>query len=99
MWPRRSNLGICVLVGITTAFAPRTPAAEPPITEPPITIGFCTDDLERAQAAGFDYAELGVRNFTALSEEAFRAFQARHKAVGLPTPVGYLFLPPEMKVV
>lgn len=63
-----------------------------------LLVGYCTDDLERAKAAGFDYAEIGVRHFTALSDEAFAAFLARHRQVGLPTPVGYLFLPTDMKV-
>lgn len=71
--------------------------AEP--ADPGVAIGYCTDDLERAKAAGFDYAELGVRNFTALSAEEFSTLLLRHKAVGLPTPVGYLFLPTDMKVV
>jgi len=53
-----------------------------------VAIGYCTDDLERAKAAGFDYAELGVRNFTALGEDAFRALLAKKKTVGLPTPSG-----------
>jgi D-psicose/D-tagatose/L-ribulose 3-epimerase len=73
--------------------------AAAPASAPAVKIGYCSDDLEQAKAAGFDYAELGVRNFTALSDEAFRAFLARRDAVGLPTPVGYLFLPPDMKVV
>jgi sugar phosphate isomerase/epimerase len=67
--------------------------------DPGVAIGYCTDDLERAKAAGFDYAELGVRNFTALSAEEFSAFLRRHQAIGLPTPVGYLFLPTDLKVV
>ena len=66
---------------------------------PAVAIGYCTDDLERAKAAGFDYAELGVRNFTALGEDAFRALLERKKTVGLPTPVGYLFLPTDLKIV
>ena len=71
--------------------------AEP--ADPGVTIGYCTDDLEGAKAAGFDYAELGVRNFTALSAEEFGKLLVRHKAVGLATPVGYLFLPTDLKVV
>jgi D-psicose/D-tagatose/L-ribulose 3-epimerase len=67
--------------------------------EPPVLVGYCTDDLEGAKAAGFDYVELGVRNFTALGDEAFEAFLQRHETVGLPTPVGYLFLPTDLKVV
>jgi len=66
---------------------------------PEVKVGFCTDELEAAKAAGFDYVELGVRTFTALSDEAFDAFLARKQAVGLPTPVGYLFLPTDLKVV
>ena len=63
-----------------------------------VSIGYCTDDLEGAKAAGFDYVELGVRTFTALTDAEFAALLERHRAAGMPTPVGYLFLPTDMKV-
>ena len=67
--------------------------------KPAMTIGLATDDLEKAKRVGFDYVELGVKNFVKLSEEEFTAFQAKHKALGLPTPVGNNFIPAEIKVV
>src|SRR5262245_52533671 len=66
---------------------------------PKIKVGYCTDDLEKAKAKGFDYVELGVRNFAKLSDEEFAKLLEKHKAVGIPTPVGNVFLPNEMKVV
>jgi D-psicose/D-tagatose/L-ribulose 3-epimerase len=64
-----------------------------------VQIGYCTDDLEKAKKAGFDYVELPVRTFTALTDDDFAKLVERHKAIGLPTPVGNLFLPGEIKVV
>ena len=64
-----------------------------------VEIGYCTDDPAKAKALGFDYAELPVRAFTALTGEEFAAYADRVRASGLPTPVGNLFLPGELKVV
>ncbi len=64
-----------------------------------IPIGWCTMDLEKAKAAGFDFVELAVKGFTSMPDEEFAKFKARHKEVGLPTPVGNNFIPAEMKVV
>ena len=64
-----------------------------------ITIGYNTDDLEKAKSTGFDYAEMRVRNFTALSDEDFAKLLERHKTVGLPTPVGNNFIPGDLKLV
>lgn len=67
--------------------------------EPRIEIGYCTDNLELAKAAGFDYAELGLRNVATLGDEEFAKLVAAHKAAGLPTPTANVFLPNEIKVV
>ena len=64
-----------------------------------LRVGYCTGDVAKAKAGGFDYAELGVKNFAAMSDEEFATFLATHKEVGLPTPVGNVFLPGEIKVV
>jgi D-psicose/D-tagatose/L-ribulose 3-epimerase len=66
---------------------------------PTVAIGYCTDDPAQAKALGFDYAELPVRAFTAMGDEEFARFAERTRAAGLPTPVGNLFLPAEIKVV
>jgi D-psicose/D-tagatose/L-ribulose 3-epimerase len=85
----RVGFVLAALVGSTTAGA----------AGPRVEIGYCTDDLERAKAAGFDYAELAVRNFARLSEDDFAKLLLRQKAVGIPTPTGLVFLPTDMKVV
>jgi sugar phosphate isomerase/epimerase len=66
---------------------------------PKVAIGYCSDDLDKAKAGGFEYAELGVKNFTKLTDEEFAKLLEKQKAAGLPTPVGNLFLPAEIKVV
>ncbi len=62
-------------------------------------IGYNTDDLEKAKTTGFDYAEILVRNFTRMSDEEFAKLLEKHKAVGLPTPVGNNFIPADLKMV
>jgi sugar phosphate isomerase/epimerase len=62
-------------------------------------IGYCNDDLEKAKAAGFDYAELAVRNFARMSDHDFAEFLRKHDEVGLKTPTALVFLPTEMKIV
>jgi D-psicose/D-tagatose/L-ribulose 3-epimerase len=54
--------------------------------------------LEETKAAGFDYAELGVSNIAKMSEEELAQALAKHKAVGLPTPVANGFLPGDLKL-
>jgi sugar phosphate isomerase/epimerase len=66
--------------------------------EPKLKIGYCTGDTGPAKAAGFDYVEARVREFTALSDADFAKFVAHHKEVGLPTPVAHWFLPADLKV-
>ena len=84
------------------AQAPATPAtatAPPPALD--VKIGRCAgvDKLAETKAAGFDYVELGTRNIVKLSDAELEAALAKHKEVGLPTPVANVFLPNEMKVV
>lgn len=86
-------LAVCTLAA-GPSFPPRVSAADAPLA-----IGYCTDDPQKAKDLGFDYAELGVRNFTALGEEEFAKFVERVRATGLPTPVGNVFFPGDMKLV
>jgi D-psicose/D-tagatose/L-ribulose 3-epimerase len=84
-----------VLFAATVAVTPT-----PPLTAGQrVTVGYCSDDLDQAKAAGFDYAELGVRNFAALSEEDFAALLRKKKDLGMETPAGNVFLPNDVKVV
>jgi len=66
---------------------------------PRASIGYCTEDIEKAKAAGFDYVELGVRNFAKLTDEEFTGLIARRDKAGVKTPTAYVFLPNEMKIV
>jgi D-psicose/D-tagatose/L-ribulose 3-epimerase len=77
------------------------PSSAPTAAAPDIKVGRCGKiaDLAETRAAGFDYLELGVRDIAKLSDAEFAEAQARHKEVGLPTPVANVFLPNEMKVV
>jgi len=97
-----SVLGLVACAGKTAPAGSEMPAGESPGETAPsadVRIGYCTGDVEKAKAGGFDFAELGVRNFAAMSDEEFATFLAKHKEVGLPTPVGNVFLPGEIKVV
>lgn len=78
--------GFSAIVGGASAFAKNK-------------IGYCTMDVDKAKAAGFDYAELGFRTFAAMSDEDFAKFAAKVKENKLPTPVANVFLPNEQKVV
>ena len=55
--------------------------------------------LEEVKAAGFEFAEIGLRNAVALSDAEFDQLVARVKALGLPVLAAINFLPPELKVV
>jgi sugar phosphate isomerase/epimerase len=89
-----SSLTLLLLAAVASAAA--APRAE---DEPRLRVGFCTNDLAPAKAAGFDYAEIGVRDFTALPEPEFEALAQAHRKTGLPTEAGYVFLPAELKIV
>jgi D-psicose/D-tagatose/L-ribulose 3-epimerase len=86
-------------LGLGIVFAAALVRLHPAAAAEPVTIGYCTDDLEKAKKAGFDYVELPVRSFANLSDEDFAKLVDRHKAAGIPTPVGNLFLPGDLKVV
>ena len=90
--PLLIGLGLVAFAGVLVR--PETTAASPKVA-----IGYCTRDLAQAKAAGFDYAEFPVRELARLSEEDFAKLVETQKSVGLPTPVGYLFLPSDLKVV
>jgi len=79
------------LLGLTTGAQAAPPSK--------VKIGYNTDDLEKAKKTGFDFAEVLVKNFTALSDEDFAKFLEKHKAVGIPTPVGNNFIPVDLKLV
>jgi D-psicose/D-tagatose/L-ribulose 3-epimerase len=85
-----AGLGLGAFSATGTAAAAKGPA---------MTIGLASDDMEKAKRVGFDYVELGVKNFVKLSDDEFKAFQEKHKALGIPTPVGNNFIPVEIKVV
>jgi D-psicose/D-tagatose/L-ribulose 3-epimerase len=86
------TLGLTIVFVSTVALAPAGAADK-------VKIGLCTDDLDKAKRAGFDYVELPVRSFATLGDEEFANLLTRHKAAGIPTPVGNLFLPGDLKVV
>jgi sugar phosphate isomerase/epimerase len=86
-----------LLVGATASVV--VAAAPRPKEDPPLRVGFCTNDLAPAKAAGFDYAEVGIRDFTALDEPQFEVLRQAHRATGLPTEAGYVFLPSDLKIV
>jgi D-psicose/D-tagatose/L-ribulose 3-epimerase len=102
---------VCLaLAGACSHTPPPAPAAVPPAPVDPVQaapaaldvkVGRCADvdKLAESKAAGFDYVELGTRNIAKLSDAELEAALAKHKEVGLPTPVANVFLPNEMKVV
>jgi D-psicose/D-tagatose/L-ribulose 3-epimerase len=93
--------------------APAAPAAAPaaaaaaPAELPPAVPGFpvgCFARLEgtaieEVEAAGFEFAEIGLRNAVALTDAEFDQLVARVQALGLPVLAAINFLPPELKVV
>jgi D-psicose/D-tagatose/L-ribulose 3-epimerase len=93
------RLSLATLLTAALALLGAAPPARAAAPSAKIKIGYNTDDLEKAKGFGFDYAELLVKNFTALSDEDFAKFLEKHKAVGLPTPVGNNFIPAELKLV
>jgi sugar phosphate isomerase/epimerase len=96
--PRKSSRTIRILLGLlaTALLAGNTASAQ---AAPKIRVGWCTNDLEKAKAAGFDYVELATKDFARMSDEDFAKLLERHKAVGIPTPVANNFLPRELKIV
>jgi len=78
--------------------APLVATTAPP---PTIQIGRCAGiaDLEASKAAGFEYVELGTSDIAKLTDVEFEEALAKHRAVGLPTPVANLFLPADLRIV
>jgi D-psicose/D-tagatose/L-ribulose 3-epimerase len=96
-----------LLAALATAVPPAAaaPAAAP--TPPPPVKGYPVGcftrldpgGLEEVKAAGFEFAEVGLRNAVTLSDADFDQLAARVKALGLPVLAAINFLPPELKVV
>jgi D-psicose/D-tagatose/L-ribulose 3-epimerase len=83
---------------LATAAAPALPPAVPGLP-----VGCFSrlegTGLEDVKAAGFEFAEIGLRNAVALPDAEFDQLVARVKALGLPVLAAINFLPPELKVV
>ncbi|MBC8097731.1 MAG: sugar phosphate isomerase/epimerase [Akkermansiaceae bacterium] len=62
-------------------------------------IGYCTVDPKAAKAAGFEFAEVRIREFVKLSDADFAKYLADYRAADLPALTGFWFLPNEQKVV
>jgi sugar phosphate isomerase/epimerase len=89
-----------VTAAITVAVPLLLPSLAAAAGKSQVQVGLCTGkDFDKAKAAGFEYAELGVRNFAQLPEAEFTKFVETFKASGLKAPVANVFLPGELKVV
>jgi len=64
----------------------------------PLRIGYTTDDIAQAKAAGFDYAEIRIGELVKLSDADFEKLVAANRASGVPTWAGYTFLPGDLKI-
>lgn len=64
-------------------------------------IGVCLDaaKFEEAQAAGFDYVEIGASKVAALSEEEFEALGRQVQQLRVPVAAANLFFPGTIKIV
>jgi D-psicose/D-tagatose/L-ribulose 3-epimerase len=91
--------GLTLILLATTASVAMAAGAPRSADDPPLRVGFCTNDLAPAKAAGFDYAEIGIRDFTALPDADLEALVRAHRSAGLPTEAGYVFLPADLKIV
>jgi D-psicose/D-tagatose/L-ribulose 3-epimerase len=76
-------------------------AAPPPVPGYPIgcQVRVTGEDLAQAKAAGFEHAEVGLRELVALPEAEFQAVLARVEKVGLPVRAAIGFLPGDLMVV
>ena len=66
---------------------------------PALTVGFATADFGTAKAAGYDFAEVRIREFMKLSDAAFEKYAADCSDIGLPLTTAYWLFPADMKVV
>jgi sugar phosphate isomerase/epimerase len=64
-----------------------------------LTNGYATADFAAAKAAGFEFAEVRIREFMKLSDEDFARFADRCRSNGLPLTTAYWFFPLDLKVV
>jgi len=66
-----------------------------------VQVGVCIDPdrLEAAQAAGFDYVELGVTRVAGLTDVAFRELISRVGQLRIPVAAANTFLPGNLKIV
>ncbi|MEO8619463.1 MAG: sugar phosphate isomerase/epimerase family protein [bacterium] len=64
-----------------------------------LTIGFATADFKTAKAAGFEFAEVRIREFMKLSDADFATYAADCRTIGLPLTTAYWLFPADMKVV
>lgn len=76
-------------------------AAESSVAQTRIQVGYCTSlkNIAAAQAAGFDYIEVGTSEIAAMSDTEFQQALNEARRVGLPVPAANLFLPATLKVV
>ena len=91
----RMNLRLAFIFALALAFnfSPANAAATN------LLVGFCTADFAAAKAAGFDFAEVRIREFVKLSDADFAKFTARCRTNDLPLLTGYWLFPTDMKVV
>lgn len=61
-------------------------------------IGTSLERIALLRQAGYDYAELDIKNTAKLSDEAFAAYLAKARDVGLPIESGYMYLADGMYV-
>ena len=66
-----------------------------------VQVGACldADKFEAAQAAGFDYVEIGASKVAALTEEEFQALVRRVEQLRIPVAAANTFIPAAIKIV
>jgi sugar phosphate isomerase/epimerase len=76
-------------------------AVPPPVPGYPIgcQVKLTGPDLEQAKAAGFEHAEVSLREVVALPDADFEALRARATKLALPVRAAIGFLPPDLMVV
>ena len=66
-----------------------------------VQVGVCldADKFEAAQAAGFDYVEIGASKVAALTDEEFRQLATRIAGLRIPVAAANVFIPATIKIV
>jgi len=66
-----------------------------------VQIGVCLDPdmFEAAQAAGFDYVEIGASKVASLTDEEFHQLAARIAGLRIPVAAANVFIPATIKIV